>query len=484
MLTLPQQQMEETEKFYLMFSSEVEEKAARESEGYSNNIASWNGYRYRLCLETFLDWLREFVEDDETQPKAWPQYGDLPSFWEVLEGAAIQWEETRIVLIATEDRDSETFSIPGEWVDIFPADYYVAVRLNLDEEESGMEIGGYVTHRELKRWGRYNESDRSFVISCEELIPDIDMMLIAREFVKNRKAQVNPLLKLHPNKAEVLLEKLSDRSVDYPRGEVSFEEWGGLLVNDLWREQLYEKRLAKARGVLQVAATSKLSEKLGQWFDNMVDTSWQTIEELIDGLAGVEQNLAFGGVGGGDRFRDAAAATEKAIPGLLELLYGATDKWTKLQAATLLGRIGGGNARAIDALSELVNKATDGDLRRQMALSLGKINPGNPRAAVRRGKKIDLGMQLAGSEVVLVLTLMPESNGKTNVHLRLSAVGQTYLPPSMHLVVLSETGEIVREARSRNADNAIQLELRGDRDDAFAVKVGRGESSITEEFVI
>ncbi|MDY6805484.1 MAG: DUF1822 family protein [Cyanobacteriota bacterium] len=484
MLTLPQQQMDETENFYLMFSSEIEEKATRESEGYSNNIASWNAYRYRLCLETFLDWLREFVAEDETQPKAWPQEADLPSFWEVLEGAAIQWGETRILLIATDDGESETFSIPGEWVDIFPADYYVAARVNLDEEESGMEICGYVTHRELKTWGRYNESDRSFVITYEELVPDIDMMLIAREFVKNRKAQVNPVVKLHPNKAEVLLEKLSDRSVDYPRGFANFEDWGGLLINDLWREQLYEKRLAKARGVIGGAATSKLSEKLGQWFDNMVDTSWQTIEELMDGLGGVEPNLAFGGVGGGDRFRDAAAATEKAIPGLLELLYEATDKWTKLQAATLLGRIGAGNPRAIAALDELLNKATDGELRRQIALSLGKINPGNPRGAVRRGKKIDLGMQLAGSQVVLVLTLIPESNGKTNVHLRLSAVGQNYLPPSIQLAVLSETGETVREAKSRNADNAIQLELRGDRDDAFAVKVARGESSITQEFII
>ena len=93
-------------------------------------------------------------------------------------------------------------------------------------------------------------------------------------------------------------------------------------------------------------------------------------------------------------------------------------------------------------------------------------------------------MQLAGSQVVLVITLMPESNGKTNVHLRLSVVGQTYLPPNLQLAVLTEAGQIVREARSRNTDNAIQLELRGDRDDAFAVKVALGEASVTEEFVI
>ena len=479
MLALPQQKMNEIERLYLTFTSQAEAKAWQEGDRYSNNIASWNAYRHRLCLETFLDWLGEFIEEDEAQPKAWPGESDLPSFWEVLEGTAIEWEETRIVLIGVETERLKSFYIPREWVDIFAADYYVAAKINLDleEEESGMEICGYITHQELKKKGEYDREDRAYFIPQKELIEDIDMMLIARQFVKNRKAPINPWVALHPNRAEILLEELSDRSIDYPRVAINFEEWGGLLINDEWRRQLYEKRLAKAK-------ESKLSEKLGQWFDNIVDTSWQNIEELMDSLGTAEPNLAFGSVGGGDRFRDAATASEKAVPGLLELLQETKDKWTKLQAATLLGRIGRGNARAIASLAEMVDRENDGDLRRQMAVSLGKIDPGNPRAGVRRGKVIDLGMQLAGNQVVLVVTLMPESSGQTNIHLRLSGVEQTYLPPSVQLAVLTETGDIVCQAKSRNKDNAIQLELKGDRDDAFAVKVALGEASVTEEFVI
>ena len=477
MLALPQQKMSEIEKLYLMFTSQAEAKAWQEGDRYSNNIASWNAYRYRLCLETFLDWLGEFIEEDEVQPKPWPGESDLPSFWEVLEGTAIEWEETRIVLIGMEIPNLEHFYIPREWVDIFAADYYVAAKINLEAEESGMKILGYITHRELKKKGEYDKKDRAYFISTQELIENIDMMLITKQFVKNRKAPVNPWVALHPNRAEILLEELSDRSIDYPRGAINFEEWGGLLINDKWRRQLYEKRLAKAK-------ESKLSEKLGQWFDNIVDTSWQTIEELMDNLGTVEPDLAFGSVGGGGRFRDGATASEKAVPGLLELLQESKDKWTKLQAVTLLGRIGSGNARAIASLSEMVDRENDGDLRRQIAVSLGNIDPRNPRAGVRRGKVIDLGMQLAGDRVVLVITLMPESSGQTNIHLRLSGVEQTYLPPSVQLAVLTETGALVLEAKSRNKDNAIQLELRGDRDDAFAVKVALGEASVTEEFVI
>ncbi|MDY6803292.1 MAG: DUF1822 family protein [Cyanobacteriota bacterium] len=103
---------------------------------------------------------------------------------------------------------------------------------------------------------------------------------------------------------------------------------------------------------------------------------------------------------------------------------------------------------------------------------------------VRRGKIIYLGTPTAGTQVVLVITLMPEANEETKVHLRLSPAGQTYLPPNLQLGVFIETGEIVLEARSRNADNWIQLEFIGDRSDAFSVKVALGEASVTEKFAI
>lgn len=481
MLTLPQQQMEENEKLYLMFPWEAEEKARQESERYSNNIASWNAYRHRLCLETFLDWLGEFVEDSEEQLEPWPTEADLPSFWEVLEGAAIQWEDTRIVLIGVETEKLDTFSIPREWVDIFAADYYVAVKVNLDEEESNMEIGGYITHRELKKWGQYNEKERSYFIPAEELIEDIGMMLIARQFVKNRKAAVKPWVALAPKRAEILLEELSDRSIDYPREKVNFEEWGGLLMKDEWRRQLYEKRLAKARGEIQVAATSKLSEQVGQWLSNFAEKGWQTVEEILRNVSRQEPFFTYNFAA--SNFRN-NTKVPTAVPAIIDLLRASKEPETSLPALELLGQIGRGNSEAIAFLSEMLEGSQDEEMRRHIAITIGQIEPNHPLAGVRRIKMINLGMQLEESQVALSVTLVPEGREGTNVHLQVYPSQQNYLPSNLKMEVLDESENVFLEAESRKADNWIKLELSGDRGDRFTVQLTLGEACFNKQFFL
>jgi len=481
MLALPKQKMEENEKLYLMFSSESEEKARQETQRYSNNIASWNAYRHRLCLETFLDWLAEFVEDSAEQLQPWPEEADLPSFWEVLEGAAIQWEDTRILLIGVETEELETFSIPREWVDIFAADYYVAAKVNLDEEESGMEICGYITHRELKKNGQYHDKERSYFIPTEELIEDIDMMLMARQFVRNRKAAVKPWVALAPNRAEILLEKLSDRSIDYPREAVNFEEWGGLLMNDEWRRQLYEKRLAKARGEIQVVATNKLSEQVGQWLSNFAEEGWQTVEEILRTVGRQEPFFTYSFAA--SNFRD-KMSVPTAVPALIDLLRTRKEPETRLPALQLLGQIGHGNSEAIAFLSEMLKDSQDEEMRRYIAITIGQIEPSHPLAGVRRVKMINLGMQLEESQVALAVTLVPEGREGTNVHLQVYPSQQNYLPSNLKMEVLDESGNVFLEAESRRADNWIKLELSGDRGDSFAVRLTLGEASFHKQFVL
>lgn len=104
---------------------------------------------------------------------------------------------------------------------------------------------------------------------------------------------------------------------------------------------------------------------------------------------------------------------------------------------------------------------------------------------VRRAKLIDLGMQLSGHSIALVVELKPESFGKTGILLQLHPAGsQIFLPPLVQLIVLDETGAIFLEAKSRRADNYIQLQFSGTAKERFSVKVALGEVSITESFVI
>ena len=78
-----------------------------------------------------------------------------------------------------------------------------------------------------------------------------------------------------------------------------------------------------------------------------------------------------------------------------------------------------------------------------------------------------------------------ESENKRNILLQVHpGGGKTYLPPEVELIVLDDTGEVFLEAKSRQADNWIQLEFRGEPGERFSVKVALGDASIVENFVI
>lgn len=101
-----------------------------------------------------------------------------------------------------------------------------------------------------------------------------------------------------------------------------------------------------------------------------------------------------------------------------------------------------------------------------------------------RGRMIDLGIQLVCHPVALIVYFNPEPNNKWNILLQLRpGSGQTYLPPDVQMIVL-DVGEVFLEARSRHADNWIQLEFNGEPGERFSVKVALGDASLVEDFVI
>ncbi|MGL5064330.1 MAG: DUF1822 family protein [Microcoleus sp.] len=106
------------------------------------------------------------------------------------------------------------------------------------------------------------------------------------------------------------------------------------------------------------------------------------------------------------------------------------------------------------------------------------------RPSQARGRMIDLGIQLVGHPVALIVYFNPEPNNKWNITLQLRPGGnQTYLPPDVQMIVL-DAGEVFLEARSRSADNWIQLEFSGEPGERFSVKVALGDASLVEDFVI
>ena len=122
-----------------------------------------------------------------------------------------------------------------------------------------------------------------------------------------------------------------------------------------------------------------------------------------------------------------------------------------------------------------------------------KIDSDPSETGVRLAKLIDLGIQVAGQPVALVVELRPEVDSprsmpdtpKTSIHLQVHPTGrQTLLLPNLQLVVLDESGAVFLEARARNADNYIQLQFNGEPGERFSIKVALDNQSVTENFVI
>lgn len=102
----------------------------------------------------------------------------------------------------------------------------------------------------------------------------------------------------------------------------------------------------------------------------------------------------------------------------------------------------------------------------------------------RLGKLIDLGIQIAGHPIALIVTVSRESD-KINVMLQVHPTNHSeYLPSNLQLIVLDESGTEFLQTQSRNADNYIQLQFWGSLGEQFSVKIALNDASITENFVL
>lgn len=180
-------------------------------------------------------------------------------------------------------------------------------------------------------------------------------------------------------------------------------------------------------------------------------------------------------------------APEELIDRLDSLMQPAPARSAASTAVTLsqwFNRVFAAGWQEVEALLNPGEVSPAFSFRSPDTLSAIAIEP--PSANIRRAKAIDLGMQLdAQHSVVLIVELNPASKQKTDILLQVHPSGsQLYLPPGLELIVLDESGATFIEARSRLADNYIQLLLSGSPGERFSVKVALGEASIVEEFVI
>ncbi len=503
------------EQLLIEFSPEERDKAWQKTQEqpYSNQAARWRGYLNCLCVNTFLNYLdteanlikpnlteSNFLETalDKARNKpldtplnkplnkalVWPELGDLPSFWDVVNGTAVELNQMRLVLIPSEEIKFTALRVPREWVDIpeWASHYYVGMQLNL--EECWLQVWGYTTYQQL-RDGKYDIIDETYAVDAVDLIEDLNVMWVTEELAPSPKLVVKPMARLSCDEATTLIKQLSQETLYSPRLDIPFSQWQALVSNSKWRKELYKQR--------SLVDSRKRSINLLSWLDNFLEAGWQTVEEIRARNGQPTLSLAYRSQPTRlkDSFKDNSSASSpfsenipEAVTAIIKLIKTNSSKDTNLPAIELLGEIGHSNLEAIALLAEMINTTHDHDLRRQAAVSLGKLDPNHPQAGIRRVKIIDLEMQLNETKVAFMVTLIPEAAGEINVHLRVYPTKSKYLKPNLELLVLDHEEEIFLSAQSRTADNWIQLEFNGEKGDRFMVKIVLGYASFSKEFIL
>lgn len=104
---------------------------------------------------------------------------------------------------------------------------------------------------------------------------------------------------------------------------------------------------------------------------------------------------------------------------------------------------------------------------------------------ISRGKIIDLGIQIIGYPLALIVTITPVTNEEIDILAQVyPAGGQLILPKNLQLIVRDEAEENSMEVQARDSDNWIQLEFSGEKNERFSINVALDNFGITEYFVI
>ena len=261
-------------------------QAWQQSQRFSAPSCRWNAYLNQFCQGAFLPWLRE----EYAQAKVWPNSTASPSFWEVVNGSAINLDDTRLILVPSETIDLSELRVPQEWIDIpsWAGDYYLAAQV---EPDSGwVRIWGIATHQQLKTRGSYDASDRTYCLDGDDLIKDINVLWVARQLCPDEqtRAAIAPIPTLTTAQAENLISRLGSSDIVTPRLAVPFELWGALLEHGGWRQRLYQQRLG------------------------VVD-QWSILQWLRSGVSEVAQQLGWEQVG----FQPSLAGARGTAPDVL-----------------------------------------------------------------------------------------------------------------------------------------------------------------------
>lgn len=221
--------------------------------------------------------------------------------------------------------------------------------------------------------------------------------------------------------------------------------------------------------------------KLRQWLEGIYTSKWQNIEDFSQSQYR-EREIIFRTL----EVRGLKIDTPNQVWDSIKQIY-TQEKIAEILPSQLLAKVNS-QSNSETSLTEtiiyLLQNESDEETRWTLAEILKKIAPHHPLISARR--MMDLGMQLGGNAVGLMVALLPNKNQTFSILLRVYPIGEkTYLPTGLKLSGLYENGQPFLETEARKEkDNYIQLKFCAELGEKFQIRVKIGDVSITERFII
>ncbi|NEO55513.1 MAG: DUF1822 family protein [Okeania sp. SIO3B5] len=227
-------------------------------------------------------------------------------------------------------------------------------------------------------------------------------------------------------------------------------------------------------------AAIKLSEntltesKLTSWLERIFTEAWQPVEEILGNRKPI-MTMAF------RLDQTTEQLSPKVVQKFLKQSQITENPRDKTQAYLSQPELS--DTEVNKALVQILQTTEDEETRWQIAELLWEIDPSHPAAGVRRA--IDLGMQLAGVPVALMIAILPKLNQRFAVLSRVYPLQeQRFLPANLKLIGLDEMGESLFEIRARERDDYIQFKFTADPGDRFSLQVSLNSATVTKHFII
>lgn len=221
--------------------------------------------------------------------------------------------------------------------------------------------------------------------------------------------------------------------------------------------------------------------QLRQWLEGIYADRWQSIEELSHQTS---SQLAFRS----KCIRGFELDSPEKVWQLIDYLHRhhSWEKGLPLDIFKNISSLGNHHlgANLTDIIVDFLKTTQDEEIRWTLAEMLWTLEPNHPAISARRF--MDLGMQIAGNAVALMVAILPKPDRNIAVLLRVYSMGhECYLPTGLQLVGMDENGQPFLAIQARdNQDDYIQFKFCAKFGEKFQVKVSINSASITQNFVV